>query len=110
MGPLTTRYRIISAKYTPGAALTSDNSTYADMALYTDNANGGSSTVIAAANTKNTLGGGTGSWTAKVPVSLTVAAANVSVPAGNQLIFGYVKGSTGVVVPAGTLQVIAEVF
>jgi hypothetical protein len=94
-------FKVTSVRFTPGAALTSDDTNYATLSLVYNNGAGGSDTVVATATTKTSGGGGTGNWTADTPVTIAITAANAVVPAGSNLQFKIAKTGTGVVVPAG---------
>lgn len=91
--------------YTPGFALTAADATCAVLQLVYNNANGGADTIIATANTATTGSGGTGNWTAGVPVNIPVIAANSVVPADNAVFLKITKTGAGTVVPMGTLVV-----
>jgi hypothetical protein len=81
---------------TSTAAITSANTNVATFALVYNNGNGGTDTTIASANTATTAGGGTGDFTAGVPLSISLTAANVTVPAGSCLQVKVTKsGATG---------------
>lgn len=103
------QYRVVAVKYCGSAAVTADNTNYKSLQLVYDNANGGSQTVIAIANTTiPTSGNATNNWTANVPVSLTVQSANAVVPSGSQISFLEVVAGNGVAIPAGCVQVTLE--
>lgn len=95
---------ITGVKFIPGAALTSDNTSYVSMQLVYNNGNGGSDTIVATANSTNTGATlGTGDWVAGVAEALTVSSA--SIPSGSQVQVKFLKYGSGVNVPAGTAVV-----
>lgn len=95
--------RLIGVRYVPGAALTADNTNYATITVSKRDSAGGTKTTVASRTTQVT---GSGSWTAFVPVELTLAAAADILNAGGTLTFEIAKAGTGVVVPAGTFELI----
>jgi hypothetical protein len=88
--------------FVPAAALTADNSNNAVITVFKRTA-GGAAVQVAAATTNVA---GTGSWTQWKPVSIPVTAAAVS--ASDALTYTITKNGTGVVVPAGQLNVYAS--
>lgn len=96
--------KFTSVRFTPGAALTSDDTNYATVSLVYNDGAGGGDTVVASATTKTSGSGGTGSWVADTPVVIPITAANAVVPAGKNLQFKVAKTASGVVVPAGGFQ------
>jgi hypothetical protein len=98
--------RITGVKFIPGAALTSDNTSYVSVQLVYNNGNGGSDTIVATANSTNTGATlGTGDWVANVGEALTITDANASIPSGSQVQVKFLKYGSGVNVPAGTAVV-----
>jgi hypothetical protein len=95
-------FRVTSCTFVPSAALTSDNTNYATLQLVSNNGNGGADTVIATCNTKNSAGGGTGSWVADIGEALTITAADAAVAEGSQVQLRVLKIASGVNVPAGS--------
>lgn len=95
--------KIVKAYYLPGAALTADDTDYATITVSRYTAAGGSKTTIATVTTKIT--GGTGDWTAKVPVAITLSADN-AVAAGALITYEVAKEGSGVALPAGSLVLV----
>lgn len=91
--------------FTPAASLTANDSNYATIQVQKRTA-GGAPTTVAQATTQTSGGGGTGSWTAWKPVAIAISAGAVS--ALDALTFNIGKTGTGVVVPAGQLNVYAS--
>lgn len=94
--------RVLAAYFIPAAALTADNTNYATLTISKRAAGGGSKTTVASVATQIT---GSGSWTAWVPVPLTIVTADATVTTLSQLSFEIAKPGTGVVVPIGKLVV-----
>lgn len=92
---------VLSVKYLPSAALTADNTNYATLSVDSRDAAGGSNAVIASITTEIT---GTGDWVAFVAEDFGTLA-NTAIVAGGAVTFAIAKAGTGVVVPAGALQV-----
>lgn len=92
---------ILSVKYIPNAALTANNTDYATLTVANRDAAGVAVGDIAAITTEIT---GTGDWVAFVAEDFGVLA-NTEVEAGGSVTFEIEKAGSGVVVPAGTLQV-----
>lgn len=84
-----------AVKFAPAAALTGDPTNNAVITLQKRTA-GGAATTIASLTT-------TASWTQWSPVTITISAGAVA--AGDALTVNITKGGTGVVVPAGVLDV-----
>ncbi len=91
---------IESVEYLPSAALTAHDTTNATLTLRRRNADGTSAASVAALTT-NLASGNWTQWVAKSLGTIT----NGSLSAGQILTLEIAKGSTGVVVPAGVLQV-----
>lgn len=81
----------------PGAALTANDTNYATITIYKRTAGGGS-TAIAQITTKIT--GGSGNWTAFLPIALTTT---IAAAEGDSISFDIAKAGTGVVVPVFAL-------
>jgi hypothetical protein len=97
--------RIKSIRYLPAAALTADNTNYATLRVRKRTSTGGDGGIIASVTTQAT---GSGNWTAFKPVTVTLddtPDSNLDLKAGESLTFEITKTGTGVIVPAGTLQV-----
>lgn len=104
--------KLVSVKFNTPVALTSSNTTYATINVTKDNGAGGSQTVVFSATTKNTGGGGTGSWTAGQVINadsyiVSTSDANI-IAAGSLLQLQITKASTGVVVPVMSIQLDLE--
>lgn len=95
-----------AVKYLPSAALTADNTNNATLTLSKRDTAGGTQ-VTAAAETTNVA---SGSWVAFTPKAITLSAtvANQKLAAGEQLTLTIAKGGTGVIVPAGTLEIVYD--
>lgn len=93
---------VIGLYFVPDAALTADDTNYATLTVKTRDGAGGAASTVASVTTKIT--GGSGDWTAFVPVSLGTLS-NAALAAGALLTFTIAKSGTGVAVPAG--QVVA---
>lgn len=94
--------RVVSAAYVPGGALTADDTDFATLTLRKRNGAGGSAVAIASVTTKIT--GGSGNWTAFVPVSLGTIS-NPDLLATDILTIEIAKAGSGVAVPLGYLLV-----
>jgi hypothetical protein len=92
---------ILNARYNPSAALTADNTDYATLTVARRDAAGANPEVIAAITTEIT---GTGDWVAFVAEDFAPLA-NTAIEAGGAVTFEIEKAGSGVVVPAGSLQV-----
>jgi hypothetical protein len=92
------RFRVDAVKVVPHAALTSENTNNATIALVYNNGNGGSDTTVATINTATTAAGGSGDWTAGVGVAVTITAANAVVPSGSQLQVKITKNGAGAII------------
>lgn len=101
--------RVTGVAFVPSAALTAHNTNYVSMQLVYNNGNGGSDTVVAMAN--STIAGAalaTNDWVANIAETLTITAANAVIPSGSQVQFKFLKVSSGVNVPAGTVVIKGE--
>jgi hypothetical protein len=94
--------QIVAVRYIPDAALTADASNNATITIKRRNADGTNAVTVAAVTTSVA---GSGSWTQWVAVALTLTAANTSMAPGQFLTIAITKAGTGVVVPAGSLQI-----
>jgi len=90
-----------SLYYVPNNALTANDTTYATITV-NKRTNGGAPVVIGSVTTQTTAGGGSGNWTAWVPVQIPIVAGS-TVAALDVLTYAITKASTGVVVRAGQL-------
>lgn len=99
--------KIIAARYVPAAALTADNTNNATITVSKRVAGGGSKTTIASITTNVA----SGSWTQWAPkdLTLTATAADLQIAANSGITFEIAKGGTGVIVPAGTLELVFSV-
>jgi hypothetical protein len=99
--------KIIAARYVPAAALTADNTNNATITVSKRVAGGGSKTTIASITTNVA----SGNWTQWAPkdLTLTAVAADLQIAANSGITFEIAKGGTGVVVPAGTLELVFSV-
>lgn len=104
--------RLVDAKLTPMAAVTSHNTTYATVNVTKDNGAGGSQTVILSNTTKTSAAGGLGSWAAASMINLTPSIITASdahvIAAGSYLQLQIAKASTGVVVTACGIELVLE--
>lgn len=98
-------FTVGSVTFSPHAALTSNDTSYATITVSKRTA-GGAATTIAVATTKTTGGGGTGDWAAWTPVTIPVSAGAL-VSAKDVLTVTIGKSGSGVVVPQGALEVFA---
>jgi hypothetical protein len=88
--------------FTPAAAVTANDTSYATLTLAKRTA-GGSPTTIATATTQTTVGGGTGSWTQWAPILIPASTGAFLAP-GDAVTLAIAKASSGVAVPQGTLS------
>jgi hypothetical protein len=91
-----------SVLISPSAALTASDTNYATITVSKRTA-GGSPVTIATATTKTSGGGGTGSWAAWTNVTIP-AVAGAFVTPGDVITVSTAKASSGVVLPALTLE------
>lgn len=104
---LVGKWQVNTVKYIPSAALTADDTNYATLTV-SQFASGAALTTVASQTTKIT--GGSGNWTARTAVTITNSgtAANLVVDGSSApvyLAFAIAKSGTGVVVPAGCIEV-----
>lgn len=105
-GANSSRAKVLRVYYLPGAALTADDTDYATITVSKYTSAGGSKTTVATATTAIT--GGTGNWTAFVPMEITLSAtaANLILQSGAMLTYEVAKAGSGVAIPAGKLVVV----
>ncbi|MBK8260227.1 MAG: hypothetical protein IPK80_02695 [Nannocystis sp.] len=103
VGVAPNKSKLVKAYYLPGSALTANDTDYATITVSRYTAAGDSKTTIATVTTKIT--GGTGDWTAKVPVAITLSADN-AVAAGALITYEVAKAGSGVALPAGSLVLV----
>lgn len=98
---------VTRVSFVPDDSLTADDTDYATFAVYSRTAAGvASAGAVASGSTKTVGGGGSGDWTAFVPVSLTLNGTYTTLPAGGSLTLQMGKvGASGVEVPAGRFVV-----
>lgn len=94
-GPLPYGVRFASAKLLPTKALTAHDTTYATIAVGSDDGAAGGVTALQTVTTKAT--GGTGNWVAGTAIALSSIDAADTVAAGRYLTVTVAKASTGVV-------------
>lgn len=94
--------RVVGIELVPAAALTADDTDYATITVRKRDGAGGAASVIASVTTKIT--GGSGNWTAFVPVSLGTIT-NADLLAGDILTVEITKAASGVAIPIGYLRV-----
>jgi hypothetical protein len=94
---------ILAAYYVPDAALTADDTDYGTLTVKIRDGAGGAAATVASKTTKIT--GGSGDWTAFVPVSLG-AITNGTLAAGSILTALIAKAASGVVIPAGQFVIV----
>lgn len=99
--------KLVRAYYVPAGAVTAHDTNYATITISRYTAAGGSKTTIASCTTKTTGGGGTGNWTAFVPVEVTLAS-DVDLEAGACVTYEIAKAASGVQLPAGSLVLITS--
>lgn len=87
--------------FLPDAALTANDTDYAVLTVYRRDADGTNQVSVATVNTQT---GGSGNWTAFDGIDLGTIS-NSSISTGQVLTFEITKQGSGVVVPAGTLQI-----
>lgn len=85
--------------FLPDAALTADDTNYAVITVHRI----GTAGVIGSISTKTIGSGGSGNWTAFIPVDFGTI--NVPLAIGDGMSFRITKGNAGVIVPSGTIQV-----
>ncbi len=107
----TNRAKVTRVYYVPGAALTAHDTDYATITVSKYTAAGGSKTTVASITTKIT--GGSGDWTAFVPVELTLSATAADLVLESEAVLTYevAKAASGVAIPAGKIVVVlSDVF
>lgn len=92
---------VLGVRFNPSAALTADNTDYATLTVARRDAAGANAADIAEITTEIT---GTGDWVAFVAEDFAPLD-NTSIVAGGSVTFEIAKAGSGVVVPAGILQV-----
>lgn len=97
--------KLVKAYYISAGTLTAHDTNYATITVSRYTAAGGSKTTIATVTTKIT--GGTGDWTACVPVPITIQADN-AIPAGALITYEVAKAASGVAIPAGSLVLVTS--
>ncbi|KYG11401.1 hypothetical protein BE21_57465 [Sorangium cellulosum] len=102
-GPMPAAATIIAAWYVPVSTLTANDTNYATLTVSTYSLGGSLVGTVVQSTTRTSGSGGTGSWTARAPVSLAITSASVS--EGQHLEFSITKTGTGIAVPAGLLVV-----
>jgi hypothetical protein len=103
------RFKVSSFKMTAAVNIAAANTNYATVQLVYNNGNGGSDTVIAAANTEN-KSGSLGAVTSAIPASFTVTAANAVVPSGSCVQIKVTKsGAGGLALPELDFHVVGAV-
>ncbi len=102
--------RLVMCHLIPSAAVTQHATNNATVALVKTQANGvGAGTAIATANTNTTANGGTGTLAPGAPVALTVTDnANARFTQGQVLAPRVTMNSSGVAMPASTLEFVFE--
>lgn len=94
--------RVTSIEYVPAAALTANDTDYVTITIRKRDGAGGAAATVATLTTKIT--GGSGDWTAFVPVSLGTIT-NGDLLVGDLLTIEITKAASGKVVPIGFLRV-----
>lgn len=97
--------KLVKAYYVPAGAVTAHDTNYATITVSRYTAAGGSKTTVASITTKIT--GGSGNWTAFVPVEITLAT-DTALEAGACLTYEIAKAASGVQLPAGSLVLITS--
>ena len=97
--------KLVKAYYVPAGAVTAHDTNYATITISRYTAAGGSKTTVASITTKIT--GGSGNWTAFVPVEITLAT-DTALEAGACLTYEIAKAASGVQLPAGSLVLITS--
>lgn len=102
--------RLQAVRFIPNAALTADAANYATLRVRKRLATGADGGIVAEETTQLVGGGGSGNWVAHVPVSLQFQGLDSlrDLKAGEMLTIEVLKAGTGVVVPAGLLDVVFE--
>lgn len=105
-GQLTTNLslgvNVTNAVYIPGGTLTANDTNYITMTLEQATPLG----VITSIGSFTTqITGGSGNWTAQVPVNFSITAANANILPGNSVLIKLTQTGTGVAIPVGALIV-----
>lgn len=101
IGMVARASKLIGARFVPAAALTADNTNNAVITVSKRDSAGANKTTIASLTTNVA----SGNWVQWAPKALTLGlAAAIQVAAESSITFEIAKGGTGVVVPAGTLE------
>lgn len=100
-GPITVK----AVRFVPDAALTASDSNYATITISRRNADGSGLVVVASINTAITVAPFSGNFVQWQAVTLALTAANLSLIAGQLLTVAITKTGSGVVVPAGSVQI-----
>lgn len=100
--------KVLRVYYVPAAGVTAHDSNYATITVSKYTAAGASKTTVATITTQTTGGGGSGDWTALVPMEITLSStlANRIVEPKATLTYEIAKASSGVQLPAGKLVVV----
>lgn len=88
------------AWFVPNAALTANNTDYASIVVATYSSTG---SLVSSATTTTKATGGTGNWSARVPVALTLPS-TTSLSSGGTIACYTTKAGAGVIIPAGIFQ------
>lgn len=99
--------KLVRAYYVPAASLTASDTNYATITISRYTAAGGSKTTIASVTTMTTASGGSGNWTAFVPVPIPLAS-DAALQAPATITYEVAKAGSGVQLPAGSLVLVAS--
>lgn len=99
----TAGMNIASVQVVPSASLTASDTLFRTITVAKRTA-GGSPTTIATATTKTSGSGGTGNWTAFVPVVIPLST-GAFIAAGDVVTLTIAHASTGTAVPASQLEI-----
>lgn len=99
--------KLVAVRYVPAAGVTADATNNATITVSKRASGGGSKTTVATIVT-DVAGGNWTQWAAKA-FSLTGTAADLQIAAGSGLTFEIAKGGTGVVIPAGVLELMFDI-
>ena len=105
LGVMDRAVKVVSCKFICDGAVTAHDTNFKTLSVEKTDTAGGAFVVIASISTTVA---GTGNIVALIPETLTLTAANAEVAAGGQLVFRTAVGASGVVVPAGTVEVVYE--
>lgn len=103
LGVTDRQIAVQSVKLMPDAALTHDGTNNKVFTLEYDDGAAGSATAVGVVDTS------ANDWSANVPISLALTAANVVVPAGKQLRLKITKNGTGVATPNIGVEVMSYI-